>query len=354
MNLIDLGWDPYFEEKFEPHKNKNLVPLRITRENRRDYLACGESGEYRCEVSGRFRFEADNRGKFPTVGDWVAASLPPDGGTAVIHNLLPRKSAFLRKTAGENTEEQVVASNIDTVFIVCGLDNNFSPRRIERYLSLTWESGAVPVVLLNKADLCPEAAERQEEIEAIAIGAAVHAISAATNQGLETVRSHIPAGRTAAFLGSSGVGKSTIINALLGEERLSVGEVREDDSRGRHTTTSRELILLPDKGIVIDTPGMRELQVWGDESGLKQAFDDIEGLAGRCRFRNCGHLKEPGCAVQGAIADGSLDPGRYRSYLKLKKELHYLAARQNIKANLMEKKKWKKISILAKNYKKEG
>ncbi|SYZ72281.1 putative ribosome biogenesis GTPase RsgA 2 [Candidatus Zixiibacteriota bacterium] len=353
MNLEDLGWDSYFEKEFETHKDSNLIPLRITRENRQDYLAHGEGGEVRAEVSGRYRYEAENRGQFPTVGDWVAVSPAQNGGPAIIQALLPRKSAFVRKTAGENTEEQVVAANIDIVFIVCGLDNNFNPRRVERYLSLAWESGAVPVVLLNKADLCAEVSRRQEEIESVAIGVAVHAMSAAGGQGLEMVKSHISGGRTAAFLGSSGVGKSTIINALIGEERLAVGAVREYDSRGRHTTTSRELVFLSGGGLVIDTPGMREIQVWGDEKGLERAFEDIERLAEECRFRDCMHQQEPGCAVQNAIMNGTLDAGRFRSYLKLKKEMHYLSVRQNVKANLMEKKKWKRISILAKKMQKK-
>jgi len=281
MHVIDLGWDSFFEQHFEPYRKQDLSAMRIFRENRGNYIACGEQGEFICKLSGTFRFAAGSNGKFPTVGDWVAASARPNEGRATIHALLPRKSAFLRKVAGRMTEEQVVAANIDLVFIVCGLDQEFNLRRIERYLSLTWESGAVPVILLNKVDLCPEAEAdtRKNEVEAIASGIDVHTLSASQNVGLDSPNNSIQRGKTAAFLGSSGVGKSTIINLLLGTERLKVNEVREWGSRGRHTTTFRELILLPGGGMVIDTPGMRELQVWGDEDGLKQAFDDIDELA---------------------------------------------------------------------------
>ncbi len=256
--------------------------------------------------------------------------------------------------AGIDTEEQIVAANIDMVFIVCSLDNNFSLRRIERYLSLAWESGAIPVVILSKADLCSRSELRLAEVEAIAIGVSVHIISATTGQGMDIFSDHLKSGTTAAFLGSSGVGKSTIINFLLGADRLKVGEVSEYDGRSRHTTTFREMILLPDGGIVIDTPGMRELQVWGDDEGLSQTFEDIAGLSANCRFADCSHLSEPGCAVKAAIDEGVLDPGRLRSFLKLKKEIKYLAARQTMKASMIEKDRWKKISQYQKSLKRKG
>jgi ribosome biogenesis GTPase len=354
MQLIDWGWNSHFEKQFESYRRECFAPVRIVRENRQNYLARGEVGELIAEVSGRFRHVAVGKGDFPAVGDWVAAEVLATEGKAVIQAVLPRRSAFLRKVPGPVTEEQVVAANIDTAFIVCGLDGNYNLRRIERYLALTWESGAVPVVVLNKSDICPEADERRNEVEAVAIGVPVCAISATHDQGLDSLREHLRPGRTAAFLGSSGVGKSTIINRLLGTDRFAVGAVRADDSHGRHTTTSRELVILPDGGLVIDTPGMRELQVWGDEDGLKQAFEDIEALAIDCRFRDCRHGSEPGCAVRAAVENGRLDAGRLRSFQKLQKELRYLADRQAMTPNALEKERWRKISKIARNFKKKG
>ena len=353
MKLIDLGWNPFFDSHFKPNQKKGLSVMRIIRENREKYIAYSEQGEFKCEVTGKFRFEAYSKGNFPTVGDWVVASPRPHEGKASIDALLPRKSVFLRKVAGNITEEQVVAANIDIVFIVCGLDLNFNLRRIERYLSITWESGAVPIILLNKSDLCPEAEARKNEVKSIALGVDIYTISAFQKIGLDILYKYIQRGKTAAFLGSSGVGKSTIINSLFGTERLKVNEVSELGSRGRHTTSFRELMLLPNGGMVIDTPGMRELQVWGDEKGLKQVFADLEELASKCQFRDCSHQKEPGCAVQEGLSNGSLDPGRLKNFLKLKKEFEYLADRQAMKASAIEKARWKNISRYAKDLKKQ-
>lgn len=353
MQLTELGWESFFDKNFEPYKNEGFSAIRIIKASREKYVAYGDLGEFSCEISGKFRFETDGKGNFPTVGDWVVASIRLNEKKATIHSLLPRKSVFSRKVAGEITDEQVVAANIDTIFIVCGLDLNFNLRRIERYLSLAWESGATPVILLNKADLCSEAEERKSEVESIALGVDVYTLSASQNLGTEILNKYITIGKTVAFLGSSGVGKSTIINSLLGTERLKVNDVSELGSRGRHTTTSKELILLPSGGMVIDTPGMRELQVWGDEEGLKQVFDDIVALSSKCRFRDCSHEKEPGCAVQEAINDGSLDPKRLESFLKLKKEFTYLSNRQTMSANAVEKTRWKEISKYAKSLKKK-
>jgi ribosome biogenesis GTPase len=354
MQLSDLGWDSFFETNFAPLKEQGFSAMRIARENLGQYLALGELGEFTCEISGRYRFEADSKGKYPAVGDWVAVSARPNENKATIHALVPRKSAFSRKVAGQITDEQVVAANIDTIFIVIGLDLNFNLRRIERYLSVAWDSGAVPVVLLNKADLYPGFEDRRSEVESIAFEVAVHTLSATQNAGLEPLNQYTGRGKTVAFLGSSGVGKSTIINSLLGTDLLKVSEVSGVGSRGRHTTTFRELILLPGGGMVIDTPGMRELQVWGDEEGLKHVFDDIEELASKCRFRDCSHEKEPGCAVQEAIAGGTLSPKRLESYLKLKKEYAYLASRMTMKASAIEKARWKEIRKYAKELKKQG
>ncbi|WP_244310038.1 ribosome small subunit-dependent GTPase A [Leptospira mtsangambouensis] len=354
MLLSDLGWNSFFELSFDQYKNLGLSAMRIVRENREKYIACGELGEFNCEVSGKFRFNTESKSEFPTVGDWVVTSVIPNEKKAIIHALLPRKSVFSRKVPGQMTDEQVIAANIDIVFIITGLDLNYNLRRIERFLSIAWESKALPVVLLNKADLCPEAELRKIEVESIAIGVDVHTLSATQNTGIAILNQYIQRGKTIAFLGSSGVGKSTIINTLLGMEHLKVNEVSELGSRGRHTTTYRELILLPSGGMVIDTPGMRELQVWGDEEGLKSVFDDIENLSLNCRYRNCSHENEPGCAVQKAISENSLDPKRLESFLKLKKEYKYLEDRQTMKASAIEKANWKSISKLAKNIKKNG
>jgi ribosome biogenesis GTPase len=353
MQLTDLGWSSFFESYFEEYRNQDYCAMRILRVNKGKYLACNDTGEFSCEVTGKFNFQAEGKDSYPTVGDWVVASVVNNEQKAMIQAILPRKSAFSRKAAGQASNEQIIAANIDTVFIVTGLDQNFSLRRIERYLALAWESKAVPVVILNKSDLCREAEVKKGEVESIAPGVDVCMISARQQSGMDVLNDHIKTGKTIAFIGSSGVGKSTIINTLLGTNRLEVNEVSELGSQGRHTTTFRELIILPSGGMVIDTPGMREIQVWGDETGLKQAFDDIEDLSRNCRFKDCAHEKEPGCAVQEAIINGSLDSKRLESYLKLKREFAYLSDRQTMKANAIEKDRWKIISKAAKKIKKD-
>lgn len=352
MQLSDLGWNSFFDLNFENYKNQGLFAMRIIRENREKYIACDELGEFICEVSGKFRFHAETKSQFPAVGDWVVTSVIENEMKAIIHAVLPRKSVFSRKVPGHITEQQVIAANIDIVFIITGLDLNFNLRRIERFLSITWESNALPVVLLNKADLCPDAELRKIEVESVAIGVDVYTLSASQNIGIDVLKKYIQRGKTIAFLGSSGVGKTTIINSLLGAEHLKVNEVSELGSRGRHTTTYRELFILPNGGMIIDTPGMRELQVWGEEDGLKYVFDDIEKLSLNCRYRNCSHQNEPGCAVQIAISDGILDSKRLESFLKIKREFAYLEDRQTMKPSAIEKANWKKISKLAKRIKK--
>lgn len=347
-----LGWCSFFEKHFEKYKNQGYVEMRIIRENREKYIACNELGQFLCEITGKFRFENEGKSQFPTVGDWVITSLVPNEKKARVYSILPRKSIFSRKVAGEITEEQPIAANIDTVFIITGLDFNYNLRRIERFLAIAARSGALPVILLNKSDLCPESEERKAEVESIAEGVDVHTISAYNQQDLEKLKKYIKVGETVAFLGSSGVGKSTIINSLLKESRLKVNEVSELGSRGRHTTTFSELIFLPDGGMVIDTPGMREIQVWGDEKGFKNTFDDIEKLTDNCRFKDCKHGNEPGCAVQEAVNNGCLDKKRLENYLKLKQEFAYLSARQTMKASRVEKTRWKSISKYAKKLKK--
>ena len=352
MNVIELGWNSRLMDQFEPFQAEGLVPARVTREHKGVYAVYFADGEQLAEVSGKLRHDATTRSDFPAVGDWVAIQARPGQGKATIHGVLPRKGVFVRKEAGEKTEEQVVVANVDTVFLVSGLDGDFNFRRIERYLTVAWNSGATPVVVLNKADLCGDVDAAVLQVEAVAFGVPVLAVSASRNQGVDGLREHFGEYGTAAFLGSSGVGKSTLINAMVGVARQEVRAVRENDSRGRHTTTYRELIPLPGGGVLIDTPGMRELRLWTDENGLGRAFDDIERLATHCRFRDCAHEKEPGCAVAEALAAGALDASRWRSYLKLKRELKHLAARQDHKAQLAEKAKDKEFGRMIKRMKK--
>lgn len=343
MNLNKLGWHSTFEAEFVQYKNQDLLPARIVSEERQRYRACSETGELNAELSGRMLHLAQTRGDFPAVGDWVAVKSNGDG-FARIQAILSRKSSFSRKVAGSTTEEQVVAANVDTLFIVTGLDGDYNLRRIERYLTLAWNSGANPVILLNKADVCPDVAEKVAAVEGIAFGIPVIVLSARTRQGLDALLPYINTGMTVALVGSSGVGKSSIINQLIGEDRQLVQEIREQDSRGRHTTTRRELIFLPTGGMIIDTPGMREIQLWTDEDSLQGAFEDIEAIAATCRFRDCRHESEPGCAVRQALQTGEIDRKRFQNYLKLQKEIAYLETRQNQRTQLNSKARWKKIT----------
>ena len=339
MNLSDLGWNSFFHKHFEKYKSQGLSALRVIQEHKEKYITRDENSELAAEVSGKFRFNALSRSDFPAVGDWVAAMKLPGESRAIIQVLLPRKSNFSRKAvlsggmldSGGKTDQQVLAANIDTVFLVSGLDSDFNTRRIERYLATTWESGARPVIVLNKSDLCPDIDSKIAEVESAAIDVPIIAVSAANNIGFEAFDDYLKPGHTIALLGSSGVGKSTIINCLLGENRLKTRAVREYDSRGRHTTAHRELIVLPGGGIVIDTPGMREIQVWGDDKGLRQTFEDIKQLADNCQFNDCKHETESGCAIKQALEDGSLDQKRYSNYVRLQKEQESLALRKNQK-----------------------
>jgi ribosome biogenesis GTPase len=344
MSLTAFGWTPHWQTHFTPHDADGLAPGRVISEHRNAWFIATAHGELLAEISGRLRHDAQSRADLPAVGDWVAAQCLPAEGKAVIRAILPRRSHFRRLAAGARTEQQVLAANVDTVFLVSGLDGDFNLRRIERYLTQAWESGASPVILLNKADLCPDVERRVAQVRDRAVGAPVHVLSAARHEGLDELRPYLAPGKTVVFLGSSGVGKSSIVNALLGEERLATNPVREHDSRGRHTTTRRELFLLPGGALVIDTPGLREIKVWGDESGLRQTFEDVEAFARDCRFRDCSHTGEAGCGVRAAIERGELSEERLESYQKLQRELARLAHRQGERDAHYERLRWKSVS----------
>ena len=322
MNKIDmlkLGFnDKFLEESlFSPE----LYVGRVFSQYNDLYKVMCENNEVTAEVSGKFRFEVKSLASYPAVGDFVMLDRNTNtSGHAIIHKVLTRKSAFIRKSAGTSNSSQVVASNIDTVFICMSLNNDFNLRRLERYLSVAWDSGAVPVVVLTKSDLCDDIEHKLEQVSSVAIGVEILVTSGLLEDGYLQILRHVKAGQTIAFIGSSGVGKSTLINCLLGEDKIKTNGLRNDD-KGRHTTTRRELIMLADGGLVIDTPGIRELGI--DSADLMKAFADIDELASMCKFHDCTHSKEPSCAVQKAIQDGTISQERFLSYQKIKREAGY-------------------------------
>ncbi len=356
FDLKDLGWDDTWQAAFAAVATEGLIPARVAIEFNYIYRLYAESGELQAQHAGRLRHEAASKEQLSAVGDWVAARPISGEASATIEAVLPRRSKFSRKVAGELTEEQVVAANIDTVFLVMGLDGDYNPRRLERYLLLAYESGATPVVLLNKSDVADHLSDDMDEIRSLAAGVPVHAISAKQRSGIEVVEQYLGAGRTGALLGSSGAGKSTLVNALVGEERLKTRDVRAHDSRGRHTTRHRHLILLPERrGLLIDTPGMRELQLWTQADNARDAFEDITELAQSCHFTNCRHRGEPRCAVTHAVEEGTLAPERLEGFLKLQDELQNLEQRKDVRAQINAKRKVKTTSqSLKKLYKSRG
>jgi ribosome biogenesis GTPase len=313
--LNSYGWSDTLQQQFQPHAARGLSPARVTVQHRGLYVLATSMGEATAQLSGRFAHEAE-AGAYPVAGDWVAAAVRPAEGSATIHEVLPRRSAFLRKAVGGGHAAQLVAANADVAFLVASVNADLSARRIERYLATAWDSGASPVVVLTKADLCADAGVRKAEIECFAPG------------------------QTAALLGSSGVGKSSLVNALAGASLMATRAIREDDARGRHTTTHRQLVLLPSGRLVLDTPGMRELGLWDAETGVAATFADVEALTAACRFSDCSHETEPGCAVRAALDDGTIDGERWRSYGKLQRELAHLARKDDPRERAEQRKVW--------------
>ena len=345
MRLGELGWDDSFARHFEAWRERSDVqPGRVAIEFNHMYRVYVDDGELEAVIAGRVKHHASSRSELPAVGDWVVVQKRPGERRGSIRAVLPRRSRFSRRAAGKVTDEQVVAANVDVVFLVMALDQDFSIRRLERYLLLSRESGASPVILLTKPDVCEDVAARVAEVTAVAGDLPVHLLNPKKNEGIEHVAAYLTAGRTGALLGSSGVGKSTIINRLIGEDVQKTREVRESDSKGRHTTTRRELVRLPNGGLIVDTPGMRELQLWDVGDAVRETFDEIEALGSQCYFSDCRHREEPRCAVKAAVAEGRVPASRLESYLKLQDELAFLARQQDAREQVDEKRRSKVMS----------
>lgn len=337
MSLKRLGWNSYFAALWQGRERPEWLPARVISQQRGLWRIAGDFAECWAETSGTLRAAAETGGDWPAVGDWVAAEMLRGGGRPIIQEVLPRRSQFVRKVAGRRLEEQVIAANVDTAFVVMALDGDFNVRRLERYLAQSFESGAKSIVVLNKADDCGDLAARVAEVESIAAGVPIFSVSARTGDGVNALDTYLASGQTIVLLGSSGVGKSTLVNLLLQRDAQAVQTVRASDSRGRHTTTSRELFALPGGALLIDTPGLRELQLWGATEGVEQAFSDIEELAAQCKYGNCGHTTEPGCAVQAAIAEGHLDESRLENQRKLEREREFVRRKVDPEAQKQEK-----------------
>ncbi len=347
--LTTYGWTPERADHFARKYGEGCIPGRVV-VCQSTYSVATSDGIVSCSLAGRLKHAAEGADDLPAIGDWVCLESGTDRSSGRIVDVLPRKSQFTRKVAGVRTQAQVLASNIDTVFLVSGLDGEFNPARIERYLVLVREGGADPVIVLNKTDLCSDIETAFQLAAEAAPGVRLLGMSAKTREGFLELSACLQEGRTGVLLGSSGVGKSSIVNLFFDVERMKVTDVRDADSKGRHTTKHRELILLPSGGMLIDTPGTRELGLWGEGTGIQDAFDDIEEIGSRCKFRDCRHDTEPGCAVLAALEDGTLDRSRYESYRKLHRELIHLKAKHDIFARIQTKRAAKKLSAAQKRW----
>jgi ribosome biogenesis GTPase len=347
IDLSFLGWKPFFEQQTRPEGSEHWFPGRVINEERGLYrVHCGKR-EWLAELPGRWRYEGVSKGELPAVGDWVYLEHPKHSERGIVRWRLDRFSHFSRKRVGE-VQQQVVAANIDTLLIVMSLNQDFNLRRLERYLVMAWESQLNPVILLTKADLSPNSTELAAEVEGVAWGVPTHIVSVLHDEGMEPLEAYLQPGQTLALVGSSGVGKSTLLNYWMQDELQDTGGVRGGDDKGKHTTTSRTLFFLRSGAMVIDTPGMRELQLWNSEEGFKNAFSDIEQYTEHCRFRDCTHQNEPGCGILAALEEGVLTEERLQSYRKLQRELAYLERKQDKEAQRNERRKWKAISVQAK------
>jgi ribosome biogenesis GTPase len=346
MSIEEYGWNDHFEKVWNEKIEDGFKPGRVIADYGQMLRVFSDSGEVLVNRPVK-KFDSDIQ---PAVGDWVALEFSLDTRSVYIKYVLPRKTKFSRAAAGLEVKEQIVAANVDTVFVVQSLNMDFNMRRLERYLIAAWESGATPVVVLTKADCCDDVVDKMITVYDTAPGVEVAAISSVTGKGIEEIKKYFAPGKTVALLGSSGVGKSTLVNLLAGKELLKTQEIREDDSHGRHTTTHRELLLLPDGGLVMDTPGMRTLSLWEADTGMEAMFGDIEILTGQCRFSDCRHVNEPGCAVREALETGKLEMKRWESWLKLQREFKHLEAKKEGKLRLQEKQFGRQISKFQKEF----